>query len=545
MERNKEKIKKKIVQFAKRYYRKSGIVPSARKINKRFNISFWSYFPKGMNLFYKLCGFKFSPAQNRRKAVHKGQEKRRGLGSITRGREKIMKYFRQELKKSIRPTRGTIEKKFSISLETYFPKGMQELYQTADIPLIGRLRDRKELKEKILNYIRAKVRQGFYPTHDEINERFHTNIEGSIRKLYKLAEIEYKRDPNPFLRYKKEKALAQIVEKLFPKLGYKIKSISIGPSKPNGADIIVEDKTKQLIPVEIKAFQKFGKIGQAKHSPYIRNEFLQVNRYIQNLHSPYGYLVTSTDRKTFDKSPSNIKILFGKDLKRLLLQFKMYQELKNLDWIRNSSISYGKEKIYKKIRNKILKYVKNKFNRGKYVTKREIFSRFKVNPESYFPEGMKRIYKALNVNPESIPNYRMSRNFDKEKFKKSIIDFVVEEVKKGHFPTHKEIQRRFRCLVKLHFLGGIREIAKLVGVKYNRKFATKTPEERELIRQKIIKYTIWRLQNGFYPGYRDIESKFRINFQYYFKNPGELYQKAGYNGAIKKTWKNSGRKVEI
>jgi hypothetical protein len=121
---------------------------------------------------------------------------------------------------------------------------------------------------------------------------------------------------------------------------------------------------------------------------------------------------------------------------------------------------------------------------------------------------------------------------------------MKEEIGEGHFPTHKEIQRKFRCLVKLHFPGGIREIAKLAGVRYNRKFATKTPEEKELIRQKIIKYAIQRLRNGFYPGYRDVDSEFHINFQYYFRNPEELYQKAGYTGPVKKTWKNSGKIVK-
>lgn len=58
--KDKEKIKKNIIQFVRRSYQKSGIVPSARKINKEFNISFWSYFPMGMNSLYELCGFKFS-----------------------------------------------------------------------------------------------------------------------------------------------------------------------------------------------------------------------------------------------------------------------------------------------------------------------------------------------------------------------------------------------------------------------------------------------------------------------------------------------------
>ncbi len=403
-------------------------------------------------------------------------------------------------------------------------------------------KQKTEKLNKILDYIRLNYRRyKKYPALEFIEKKFHTNLRTynlNIRKLYKLANVLYKRDPNPFLRYKKEKRLTNIAQTLFTKLGYKIKRISIGPSKPNGADIIIEDKQNRDIPVEIKAYQKFGKIGQAKNSPYIRNEFLQLKRYIKNLHAPYGYLITSTDRKTFKSVPQNIKILFGKDLKRLLTQLKMYKELKNLEWIRNLSISYGKENMYKKIQNKILKYTAKKLKEGKYVSRREIFERFKVNPDSYFSGGTTGIYKKLNIDPESISHYRMSRNFDKQKFKEKIITFVKEEIQKSHFPTHKEIQRKFRCLVKLHFPGGIREIAELAGIKYNRKFATKIPEERELIRKKIIKYAIQKLRNGFYPGYRDVESKFHINFQYYFKNTEELYQKAGYNDPVKKTWKN-------
>jgi len=297
--------------------------------------------------------------------------------------------------------------------------------------------------KEIIKYIRSQVQKGFYPTHDGINEKFHTNIRCSIKKLYELAGVSYKRDPNPFLRYKKEEKLTEIIKKLFPKLGCKIKSISIGPSKPKGADIIIEDEGKHLIPVEIKAFQKFGKIGHAKNSPYLRDEFLQLKRYIKNLQAPYGYLITSTDRKIFKKIPSNIKILFGRDLRKLLLQFKMYKELRDLDWIRNSSVSYGKKKVYKRIREKILEYVRKKIKQGKYVSSDEIMDKFKINVGTYFLGGIREIYKRLNIDVELIPNYRMSRNFDKEKFKQRIINFMKEENKKGHFPTYKEIQKKF------------------------------------------------------------------------------------------------------
>ena len=409
------------------------------------------------------------------------------------------------------------------------------------------LQQKTEKLNRILNYIRINSkRYKKYPTCLNIENKFHTNLRTynlNIQKIYKLAGVEYKRDPNPFLRYKKERKLADIVQKIFPKLGYKIKKISIGPSKPMGADIIVENKKKQLIPIEIKAFQKFGKIGQAKNSPYIRNEILQLKRYIRNFNSHSGYLITSTDRKTFHSLPQNIKILFGKDLRKLLIQFKMYKQLNDLEWIRNSSISYGKEKMYREIHDRILKYVRKKMESGKYVSRKEILKKFQVNPDSYFPGGAKEIYKELGLNPELISNYRMSRNFDKEKFKKRIITFVKEENKKGHFPTYKEIQRKFRCLPKLYFPGGIREIVKLAGLKYNRKFANKTPEEKKSIRQKIIKYFAEKLKNKYYPGYCEIRSLFHTDLRYYFKNIDEIYQQAGYTGPVKNTWKNSGNEI--
>lgn len=393
-------------------------------------------------------------------------------------------------------------------------------------------------KKAIIKYIKSQVKIGRYPTILEIEHKLHADIRSPIRKLYALARVSYKRDPNPFLRYDKERKLVEITQNLFLKWGCKIKRLSIGPSKPNGADIVIENNRKQLIPVEIKAFQKFGKIGNIDGSPYIGDGIQQLKRYIKKLHAPYGYLVTSTDRRALKRLPSNIKIIFGKDLKAFLLKFKMHKRLNDLEWIRNSSISYGKEKIYKNIRKKILKYVSKRLKEGKYVSRREIFRRFKVNPNSYFAQGTTGIYKKLNIDPESISNYRMSRNFDKEKFKKRIITFIKKENKVRNFPTYKEIQRKFNCLPKLYFPGGIREIAKLSGIKYDRKFATKTPEEREAIRRKIIGYTVRKIRNGFYPGYQDIQSKFRINFQYYFKNPEELYRKAGHFEPVKTTWKN-------
>jgi hypothetical protein len=538
MNKNRDITKKEIIDFLKKEYKRSGIVPSVRKIKSRFNVSVWFYSRNGMKEIYKLCKFKFSPEENKRKS-----RKRFFLQKRVKKKKEIVKYFIQQIKKGVAPTRQDIQKRFKVHLATYFPIGIKEVYQAAKVNLPTRLQDRENLERKIIKYIQQEIKKRHYPTCTEIENKFHTNLRYPIRELYKKAGARYKRDPNPFLRYKKEEKLAEITKKLFLKLDYKIKKVSIGPSNPCGSDIIVEDERKRLIPVELKAYQKFGKLGQVKHSSYLKDEITQLKKYIKNMHSSYGYLVTSTDKRTFKTIPSNIRILFGNDLKELLCQFKMYQEIEDLDWIRNSSISYGKQEMYRKIRYKILEYIKRKIEEGKYVSTREIFKKFKVNPDSYFSRGVREVYQELNIDPELIPNYRMGRNFNKEKLRKKIIDFVKEENKKGYLPTYKEIQRKFRCLPKLYFVGGIREIAKLAGIKYKRKFANKTFEEKKLIKQEIIKYTKEKLQQGHYPTYQDFQQDLLVSPLNYFNNLEEIYRKAGYFGSIKKTHKNFGKKI--
>jgi len=212
-----ETERKRIINFVKKEYKKSGIVPSARKIDNELNTSFYSCFPKGMNILYKLCGFEFSPEENKQKS-----RKNFYLQKRNRIRKEILKYFIRQIKNGVTPTTTNIREKFSVSLSSYFPRGIRELYKITKTNPPASLRDRKKLQQEIIEHIRSQVKKGFYPTLDEISEKFHTNIAGSIKELHQLAGIEYKRDPNPFLRYEKEKKLVNITKKLFAKLGYRI-----------------------------------------------------------------------------------------------------------------------------------------------------------------------------------------------------------------------------------------------------------------------------------------------------------------------------------
>jgi len=392
-------------------------------------------------------------------------------------------------------------------------------------------KSKEQLKESILEYIRSEAAKRHYPTFMEIEEKFHTNMRthfSGIQEAYWLANVPYKREPDQFLKYEKERKLTDISVNVFRKMGYSIEKVSIGP-RGSGPDVILRNGNGDLIPVEIKAYQKFGKIKDKEgdaFSHYFRNEIKQLQDYETLLKSPYGYLVTSTDRKSFQSTNQRIKILFSKDIRKLLIEYGMKKELKTLDWIRETPILAGKERKIKAMRKSILNYVKKKLSEGNYVSKREIQAKFKVDLRNYF-KTMKDIYQAAGTDPYSLSHARMGGQIDKEILKKRIVRYVRRKAREGNHPTYKEIQRRFQCLPKRFFPSGIREIYELAGISYFRKFATKTLKEKKEMRQKVVNYIKTEAKKGHFLMWRDIQNKFRINILHYFRGIQEIYALSG------------------
>jgi len=520
----------KIREFVKDYYSKYKIVPSIRKIEKKFRIKFRTYYPNGVEELYNECGFDFTPQENKRKAIKDGIKTNLLGGDKKNGRKRIVEYLKEEVRVGRKVTKAKLEKHFHISLKTYFPGGMRELYREAGIEIPLRLRDKTKLREEIIDYVRLEAKNGHYPTYDELNEKFRTNLNRiftNMREVYSLANVPYIREKNPFIKLEKERKLTKICIKLFLKLGYDIDAVSILSSK-KGPDIILRDKKGNLIPVEIKAYHKYGKVGEriSLYSPYFGDEVSQLRNYIKKLKAPFGFLVTSTNRSSIKKKPKNMQIIFAKDLEKMLKEHGLRKELKELEWVNETHLSISKEKTIKKMRNEILFYVKREIKKGRYVSKHEIEKTFQINLQTYF-KSIREVYKSLGINPYLLSHFRMGGNVEKNVMREMILDYFKSEVKKDHYPTYKEIQNKFKCLPKSFFPGGIREIFKLAGLTYKRKFASKTPEEKEEIRKAIIEFVKESSKNGIKPTWRQIKDKFRINIKAYFRNGiAEIYKLA-------------------
>jgi len=54
---------------------------------------------------------------------------------------------------------------------------------------------RRKLRKNLLRYIKSEAKKGLYPTHTELEKKFHTNIRthfSGIEEAYRLANVPYK-----------------------------------------------------------------------------------------------------------------------------------------------------------------------------------------------------------------------------------------------------------------------------------------------------------------------------------------------------------------
>jgi len=126
--------------------------------------------------------------------------------------------------------------------------------------------------------------------------------------------------------------LQKIIIFIFKKQGYDI--FRIRDFSDAGADFLLR-KNGILIPVEFKAEMVYG------HN--IKEGLKQISNYIRKNTSPYGYFVSTANKKDSITIPKNVRVLWGDDL------YNLYGNKDDLDFIRYTPVKTIKENKIKKL----------------------------------------------------------------------------------------------------------------------------------------------------------------------------------------------------
>ncbi|MBI3027748.1 hypothetical protein HYY70_06585 [Candidatus Woesearchaeota archaeon] len=366
-------------------------------------------------------------------------------------RQRILAYAKEQLNKNMLVTRRELQNLFHIRLYSYF-NSLGEVYEKLEFDIINnpnlrRQKKEKELiKNKMIEYVKNCLINNKKPTVADIRKKFNSGIEsyfGNITNLYKEAGIDLKNFYSFFYKEKEIQITPVIIDFLKDK-DYAIKKVAINENR-FGPDIVVE-KEDISIPVEIKARHKNNMLLYPRDNP-----IKQIQRYVRELNSPFGILITTTDKISpyKDVMSSNIILYNGQDL---LNHFKGKKEqLDIINWIRNS-IGQDKKDFIKEKREKIIEFIQKEHSEGKLPSFKTIRDSLRINFYCYFDS----VYQAYEESGVEYPLQRKKKfgRFsmeEKEKIRDDIINFVRQEYKNNRRLNRNRIENIFQVDIRTYF----------------------------------------------------------------------------------------------
>jgi len=375
-------------------------------------------------------------------------------------RNQVIDFVRDNVKKGIFPTFNDIEKELHVHIKSHFKSRVKEVYEKSGIDysrirkIITAMKGHKitqkklrfnieEGKKKIAKYIRQEVKKGHFPGKEEIQEIFHiwfNSYFNDLQGAYEYANVSFKKiNPNPFIAIEKDNRLRKVSKILLKRMGF----ILIKDNRKNGADLLVKNMEEQIIPVELKAYHRNSNLPISNIFGHYKNEMEQVQNYIKLHKAPYGVLITTTDRIRLP-IPNNIILIKGSELIDNLRKFNLSEFITDINWIRNTYLSFDKTINQKKMKKKFINYIKENVLKEHYPSMREIENKFKINIRTYFPENMLETYKEAEV---EFPCRFLSKN----KVKKRIADYIREKLKSGKYPSLEEVENKFQIRLISYF----------------------------------------------------------------------------------------------
>jgi len=351
--------------------------------------------------------------------------------------KQVIDYVKNEIENGNYPSHKNLKQKFTTI--SYYKIHLDDIYSSLginmlNIPIHKSKYCRTILENGFIDYLKTEVSKGHYPTRRYLERKFKTSIAPmfkSIHDLYSQAGIDYKQENSQELKNKKAKLLTKIALSILPKLGLDV--LEIRGVHERGVDIVANDYQGNIIGIEIKAHNKY--------EPIKKRNYLQLERFLKQEKLSKVILITTSSRFQNNECILNsMDILDYEKLSRLCTK----EQIKQLDCIRDISVHQETDERNIK-REIIINYAKKLAKENKEVAHRIIDKDLHLRVFSYF-DSIDEVYdRAKILPPIGKIGGRRAKKFGKnyEIVVTKILDYIKEEILKGHYPSGIEVGQKF------------------------------------------------------------------------------------------------------
>lgn len=350
-------------------------------------------------------------------------------------KRKIVDYVKSRVKEGNLPTCRELRTKFAFQKGIY----MEDIYSQLNVDFLKFPRHRSKqlnvhVRKDLLNYLKNEVKKGHYPSRRFIEQKFKLRLDTyfrSIKEFYLQAGIKYIQKNSQDLKGNKALIFTKLIADVLYKLDLSI--LEINDIHEQGVDMVALDTNERLIGVELKAFNKY--------EPIKKKNVEQLQQFLKQGFHEIILMTTTSKIESKISGVSGISIKLYEDVLPLLSN----DQIEKIQYIRDSSVH---EETDEKVRKKklIVDYLKENLIKGREVYVHDINKALKLDTRSYF-KSVLDIYKEANIIPPlNKIGGRRNPKLDQCLFRaaiENILTYMKKEISSGHYPSGKDIRKEF------------------------------------------------------------------------------------------------------
>lgn len=129
----------------------------------------------------------------------------------------------------------------------------------------------------------------------------------------------------------------------------------------------------------------------------------------------------------------------------------------------------------------VIDYVKNEIEKGNYPSHKDLKQKFTTI--GYYKIHLDDIYSSLDINMLKIPVHKSK--YCRTILQKGFMDYLKKEVNKGHYPTRRYLERKFKTSITPMFKS-IRDLYSQAGVNYKQENSQELKNKKAGLLTKIV-----------------------------------------------------------